>query len=750
MPPLPELPPAYPDVLSLGGLEVRPPLVLAPMAGLTDAAFRRTVRRCGGVGLVVSEILPSEGLLRGPRRMEGALRIAPDEHPIALQVSGSRPERVAEAARMCEARGADVVDINMGCPVAKVTKGLCGAALLRDARQAALIVSAVVDAVSVPVTAKLRLGWSSTEETFLEVARAVTEAGASALTLHPRTREQGYSGQARWEAIARLKEAVAVPVVGNGDVKVPRDALDLFKAPPPPITADNVAIDKADDPRQGEATANKQCEGLGKADFDLKVTTQDLQPAFGGFLTEAISLLAPQLQVLMFAQNFLMDKDSVPAMVTVKLDLKGASKDCDIVGLVYKCGTGVQPLLNGKFDFSNPTGYIDLSQRFNAGAGYSAPAPSSCMSFNNPDGSLMQNPLPYTRPQIDGDIVSFSVQKCAEPILQFAKVPGLDIISSALSGFSYYFAFAYVDSSGNYGPATIEGAEIPPIIDKLMEQLGFANTGLLGLLQGLDSNMVLDAFGLEGFADELSAVRKSIGSLSLDTMITNLRGEALNTAMGELSSVIKDEDAKELFDKIVQDGRINDADAAILLQPIRDELKDEDALSIINQLEAPDLSYADKLIQAQPLEQKKELLAEVYDYPEDIPDMGEQEVDEELSMAMQDKEEAVKILQSLSPEQRLAAVQGIMDQAPSKVIEAANDIIPDDYKITSIKSIPASISGELSGAQGELSRLIAYYSPDYVKKEVMGAITSSVPGFGQYNDVLKLFSDLPGQSCSID
>jgi nifR3 family TIM-barrel protein len=199
------------------------------MAGLTDAAFRKAVRRCGGVGLVVSEILPCEGLLRGPKRMEGALRIAPDEHPIALQVSGSRPERVAEAARLCEARGADAVDINMGCPVAKVTRGLCGAALLRDARHAASVVRAVVRSVRVPVTAKMRLGWSSREETFLEVARALVEEGASALTLHPRTREQGYSGQARWEAIARLKEEVPVPVVGNGDVKTPLDALELFR-----------------------------------------------------------------------------------------------------------------------------------------------------------------------------------------------------------------------------------------------------------------------------------------------------------------------------------------------------------------------------------------------------------------------------------------------------------------------------------------------------------------------------------------
>lgn len=220
----------FPGSFTLGPLHIAPALVLAPMAGLTDAAFRRVVRRCGSVGLVVSEILPSEGLLRGRRRMEGALQVSPDEHPIALQISGARPERMVEAAKMCADRGADVIDINMGCPASKVTKGCSGAALLRDVKLAASIAGAVVHGVALPVTVKMRLGWSPGEETFLDVARAVVGEGVSGLTLHPRTRDQGYSGQASWEAIARLKEAVGVPVIGNGDVKRPEQALELFKA----------------------------------------------------------------------------------------------------------------------------------------------------------------------------------------------------------------------------------------------------------------------------------------------------------------------------------------------------------------------------------------------------------------------------------------------------------------------------------------------------------------------------------------
>lgn len=221
--------PCGPSSYSLGPLTIAPALVLAPMAGLTDATFRRVVRRCGGVGLVVSEILSSEGLVRGTMRSEEYLRIGADEHPVALQLSGSDPSHMAEAARRCVDEGADIVDINMGCPAHKITKGMCGVALLRDTRKAAAVAGAVVRAVPVPVTVKMRLGWSETEITFTEVARALVEAGVAGLALHARTKAQGYSGRADWERIAELKAAVLVPVVGNGDVTTPEAALDLWR-----------------------------------------------------------------------------------------------------------------------------------------------------------------------------------------------------------------------------------------------------------------------------------------------------------------------------------------------------------------------------------------------------------------------------------------------------------------------------------------------------------------------------------------
>ncbi|MGA9751440.1 MAG: tRNA dihydrouridine synthase DusB [Acidobacteriota bacterium] len=213
----------------LGPVRVSPGLALAPMAGLTDLTFRRVVRRCGHRGLVVSEILSSEGLIRGRLDPAEYLRIAPDEHPVALQLSGADPERMAEAARWCEGEGADVVDINMGCPASKVTKGFCGAALLRDPALAARVAGAVVRAISLPVTVKMRLGWSESEMTFLGVARALEAEGVAGLALHARTRRQGYSGEADWDRVAQLKAVVSIPVVGNGDIRDPAQALSLWR-----------------------------------------------------------------------------------------------------------------------------------------------------------------------------------------------------------------------------------------------------------------------------------------------------------------------------------------------------------------------------------------------------------------------------------------------------------------------------------------------------------------------------------------
>ena len=212
----------------IGELEVTPPLVLAPMAGITDSAFRRMLRRLGGVGLVTMEFISSEAVTRGVRSELAKLPFHAEERPISIQVYGSDPVRMAEAARLAEAMGTDVVDINMGCPANKILKGCAGAALMGDLDRAQDIVRAVRRAVSVPLTVKFRTGLREGEATYLELGRICEEEGADAVTLHPRTARQQYRGRADWTRIARLKETLAIPVIGNGDVRTPEDAARML------------------------------------------------------------------------------------------------------------------------------------------------------------------------------------------------------------------------------------------------------------------------------------------------------------------------------------------------------------------------------------------------------------------------------------------------------------------------------------------------------------------------------------------
>ncbi len=204
-------------------LTIDPPVLMAPMAGITDSPYRRVLRRLG-CPAVMTEMVSAEGLIRRGRGSVELLLHEPDEHPIVAQIFGARPEAMAEAARMVAERGFDGVDINMGCPVKKVVRNGAGAALMRDPRRAAEVVAVVRRAVDLPLTVKLRAGWSAEERNVVEVARRLSDAGADGLTVHPRTRDQYYSGRADWELIARTVEAVRVPVIGNGDLRTPEDA----------------------------------------------------------------------------------------------------------------------------------------------------------------------------------------------------------------------------------------------------------------------------------------------------------------------------------------------------------------------------------------------------------------------------------------------------------------------------------------------------------------------------------------------
>ena len=201
----------------VGPVEIPTRVVLAPMAGVSVQAFRRQGRRFGA-GLVCSEMVSCSGLEHRNERTLGYLRIASDEHPLAVQIFGSNPATMAEAARMVEAAGADLVDINFGCPVKKVTKTGAGATLLEDPPRATAIVGTVADAVSVPVTVKMRRGLENGARTCLELGPRLVEAGAASLTLHPRSARQMYTGEADHSLTAELVELVDVPVVASGDI----------------------------------------------------------------------------------------------------------------------------------------------------------------------------------------------------------------------------------------------------------------------------------------------------------------------------------------------------------------------------------------------------------------------------------------------------------------------------------------------------------------------------------------------------
>jgi nifR3 family TIM-barrel protein len=212
---------------SIGPVEIGSRVVLAPMAGVSVQAFRRQGRRFGA-GLVCSEMVSCAGLTHGNERTLGYLRIATDERPLAVQIFGSEPEPMARAARMVEAAGADIVDINFGCPVRKVTKTGAGATLLEDPDLACRLVEAVADAVAVPVTVKMRRGLEDGSRACLEIGPRLVEAGAASLTLHPRSARQMYTGTADHTLTAELVELVNVPVVASGDITSPARARSVL------------------------------------------------------------------------------------------------------------------------------------------------------------------------------------------------------------------------------------------------------------------------------------------------------------------------------------------------------------------------------------------------------------------------------------------------------------------------------------------------------------------------------------------
>ena len=210
----------------IGGQELSSPFVVAPMAGMTDTAFRRLVKRQGGCGLVVTEMVSSEGLVRGIDRTLEYTEYTEEERPVSIQIFGGDPEKMADAAQIVESLGANIVDVNMGCPVPKIAKHNAGCSLMREPEHAAGVIAAMAKRVRIPVTVKMRAGWDERSVNALDLARRVEDAGAAAVAVHGRTAAQSYTGASDWNLIERVATAVRIPVFGSGDCVEPRQILE--------------------------------------------------------------------------------------------------------------------------------------------------------------------------------------------------------------------------------------------------------------------------------------------------------------------------------------------------------------------------------------------------------------------------------------------------------------------------------------------------------------------------------------------
>lgn len=277
----------FPGSLTIRKVSIAPATVLAPMAGVTDTLFRRFIRGLGGCGLIMTEFTSSHGVVGSsrtakPGRTLSYLAFEPGEHPISAQLFGSDPAVMSEAARVCQDLGFDMVDINLGCPVKKVVRCNGGSGLLRDLPLIERILRGVRAAISIPLTLKFRSGWNEREIVATPLARLAEDCGVDAIALHPRTREQGYSGHADWSRIAEVRAEVRIPVIGNGDVASPEDAIRMVSQ----THCDAVMIGRAAAFNPWIFRQLQQCVATGRYDTPTARDRYDLMRGYYAMLNE--------------------------------------------------------------------------------------------------------------------------------------------------------------------------------------------------------------------------------------------------------------------------------------------------------------------------------------------------------------------------------------------------------------------------------------------------------------------------------
>ena len=216
--------------MKIGSVTLPSPFAIAPMAGMTDTAFRRLVKRQGGCGLVVTEMVSAEGLVRGIDRTLEYTEYTEEERPVSIQIFGGDPEKMAAAAQIVEGMGADIVDVNMGCPVPKIARHNAGCSLMREPAHAARVIAAMARAVKIPVTVKMRAGWNDDERNAPTLAKMMEDAGAAAVAVHGRTAAESYRGAADWDLVAQIADALTIPVFGSGDCLEPQQVVDRIRS----------------------------------------------------------------------------------------------------------------------------------------------------------------------------------------------------------------------------------------------------------------------------------------------------------------------------------------------------------------------------------------------------------------------------------------------------------------------------------------------------------------------------------------